>query len=87
MGRKWILEETGEVRPPKNGDLYYYAGNIFRWTQSRQPESSVPILRVTEITEKKTDRNDWTFGGNGPQNRTTSDRGERPAQITEKEKE
>ncbi len=50
--RKWIVEETGEVRPPLNRENFLSATNKISLAYYNFNElERFPILRVTEITD------------------------------------
>ncbi len=50
--RKWIVEETGEVRPPLNRENFLSATNKISLAYYNFSEIEVfPILHVTEITD------------------------------------
>jgi len=48
--RKWIVEETGEVRFPNRGETFLRANNI-DIAYINCINVKYPILRVTEITD------------------------------------
>jgi hypothetical protein len=49
--RKWLIEETGEIRTPKFGEYYWWLG-LQRVTVDGLESlyTDCPILRITEIT-------------------------------------
>jgi len=50
--RKWLVEETGEVRCPKEGEAYWsFLG--FSIATLTFTGNQWPILRVTEITDRE----------------------------------
>jgi hypothetical protein len=60
MNRKWLIEETGEVRKVNPGEyyltcIYHHVGldeKITKWESTSFTNGQYPILKVTEITEK-----------------------------------
>ena len=52
MSRKWLIEETGEVRQAKFGEFYLDEMdriNFIVWNASFKTDGEYPILKVTEV--------------------------------------
>ncbi len=49
--RRWIVEETGEVRSPKKGEWFINDVNDFMFMQNQFPCSPRKILKFTETTD------------------------------------
>ncbi len=49
--RRWLVEETGEIRPPKQGEYYRYNNFVFGLAALDYLDS-FPIVRITEISEE-----------------------------------
>lgn len=50
MNRRWLVEETGETRQAKEGELYLCDGHILQWQMEISSYHTYPILRVTELS-------------------------------------
>lgn len=51
--RKWIVEETGEVRSPEKGDWFISDTGDFMYMQSKFICSPRQILKFVEITGRQ----------------------------------
>jgi hypothetical protein len=52
MRRKFIVEETGEIRNAQIGEQVLYEGKIY-FANWYQPDVQYSILKITEITEEE----------------------------------
>jgi hypothetical protein len=62
--RKWLIEETGEIRVPIQGEYFlsyttdgillinWQISDFVKFYSSRAMQPAWPILRITEITEE-----------------------------------
>lgn len=51
MRRKWLVEETGEVRNVWKGEHFLCEEQIHCWIPSSPSHEDNPILKVTEVPE------------------------------------